>query len=135
MANSAAHRRYSWRLAAAMGGYVVTLLIADHLIDERGIGGPAAFAVALVPALCVAGVFWALARLLIEEKDEFERLLLVRQLLVGSGITLTVATIWGFWESFGLVGHVDAFYIAALFFVGMGIGGIVNRLTLGVRGC
>ncbi len=134
MAKSLAQRRYTWRLAAAMGGYLATLLLADYMIDQRGLTGPAAFAIALVPALCVAAVFWALGRLLIEEKDEYRRMLLVRQLLIGSGITLTIVTIWGFWENFGLVGHIDAFYVAALFFVGMGVGGIVNKLTIGDSG-
>jgi len=132
---SVPRRRYTYRLAVCMAGYVATLFAADWLIDRRGLSGMPAMAVALVPALFVAGVFWALARLLTEETDEYRRLLLVRQLLVASGITLTVGTIWGFWENFGLVGHIDAFYVAALFFVGMGIGGIVNKLTLGDGGC
>lgn len=135
MPMSTARRRYTYRVAFCMVGYVSTLLVADWLIDERGIAGPPALAAALVPALFVAGVFWALARLLVEETDEYQRLLLVRQLLIGSGITLTIVTIWGFWENFGLVGHIDAFYIAALFFVGMGVGGLVNKLTLGDGGC
>lgn len=135
MPMSPARRRYTYRIGACMVGYVATLFVADWLIDQRGIGGAPALAAALVPALFVAGVFWALARLLVEETDEYRRLLLVRQLLIGSGITLTIVTIWGFWENFGLVGHIDAFYIAALFFVGMGIGGLVNKLTLGDGGC
>ncbi|HET9460170.1 MAG TPA: hypothetical protein VFO51_09345 [Sphingomicrobium sp.] len=135
MAMSSARRRYTYRVATCMVGYVSTLFAADWLIDERGIAGAPALAAALVPALFVAGVFWALARLLVEETDEYQRLLLVRQLLIGSAITLTIVTIWGFWENFGLVGHIDAFYIAALFFVGMGVGGLVNRLTLGDGGC
>lgn len=135
MAISPARRRYTYRIAICMVGYVSTLFLADWLIDQRGITGAPALVAALVPALFVAGVFWALARLLVEETDEYRRLLLVRQLLIGSGITLTIVTIWGFWENFGLVGHIDAFYIAALFFVGMGIGGLVNKLTLGDGGC
>lgn len=135
MAIFPARRRYTYRIAICMVGYVSTLFLADWLIDQRGITGAPALVAALVPALFVAGVFWALARLLVEETDEYRRLLLVRQLLIGSGITLTIVTIWGFWENFGLVGHIDAFYIAALFFVGMGIGGLVNKLTLGDGGC
>ena len=136
MANSKspAHRRYTWRIFVAMVGYVLTLLLADFLIDKQGITGPLAFLAALIPGLCVASVFWALARLLVEERDEYLRNLLVRQLLFASGFTLTIATIWGFLESFGLVGHVDAFYIAVLFFIGQGLGAVVNKLTLGDSG-
>lgn len=135
MTISLARRRYTYRVAACTAGYVSTLFAADWLIDQRGISGAPALAAALVPALFVAGVFWALGRLLVEETDEYRRHLLVRQLLVGSGITLTIVTVWGFWENFGLVGHIQAFYIAALFFAGMGVGGLVNKLTLGDGGC
>lgn len=131
---SPAHRRYIWRIFVAMTGYVLSLLLADFLIDKQGVTGAVAFLAALVPGLCVASVFWALGRLLVEERDEYLRSLLVRQLLFASGFTLAIATIWGFLENFELVGHVDAFYIAVLFFVGQGLGAVVNKLTLGDSG-
>lgn len=129
-----AHRRYVWRVAAAMGGYVLTLLLANYLIDDVGLTGAAAVAAVLLPALCVAAVFWALARLVIEESDEYLRSLLVRQILVASGLTLTVATLWGFLEDFALAAHMPAWYIAPLFFFGLGVGALVNKLTLGDSG-
>lgn len=131
---SPAHRRYLWRIAAAMSGYLVTLFAAEYLIDDRGLAGPMAWLVALLPGLCVAGVFWALGRLLIEESDEYLRSLMVRQMLIASGITLTAATIYGFFENYGLVGHIDAFYIAVLYFFGLGVGAAVNKLTVGDSG-
>jgi hypothetical protein len=39
---------------------------------------------------------------------------------------LTLVTIWGFLENFGLVGHVDAFYVAVLWFLGLGVGSAFN---------
>ena len=129
-----AHRRYVWRVAAAMSGYVLTLLLANYLIDDLGVTGAAAVAVVLLPALCVAAVFWALARLVVEESDEYLRALLVRQILVASGLTLTIATLWGFLEDFGLTAHMPGWYIAPLFFFGLGVGAVVNRLTLGDSG-
>ena len=129
-----ANRRYVWRLAAAMSGYVLTLLLANYLIDDVGLTGAAAIAAVLLPALCVAAVFWALGRLLIEERDEYLRTLLVRQVLVASGITLTVTTLWGFLEEFNLAAHIPSWYIAPLFFIGLGIGAVVNKLTVGDSG-
>ncbi len=41
---------------------------------------------------------------------------------------------WGFLENMKLVPHVDAFYIAVLWFVGLGVGSLVNYLTLGDSG-
>jgi hypothetical protein len=87
-----------------------------------------------LPGLCVAAVFWAIARLMIEEQDEYLRSLLVRQTLVATGFAMVVATIYGFLENYDLVPHVDAFYLAVLFYAGLGVGSIVNKLTVGDSG-
>ena len=135
MNTSPAHRRYVWRVAAAMLGYLATLFLAEYLIDDRGIDGPLAWVVALLPGLCVGAVFWAIARLLIEEQDEYLRSLLVRQTLVATGFTMVIATIYGFFETYRLVPHVDAFYLAVLFFAGLGVGSLVNWMTIGDGSC
>ena len=135
MAKTLAQRRYVTRVLFAMVGYIATLFLAEHLIDNRGLAGPLAWLVALLPGLCVASVFWAIGRLLIEEKDEYLRTLLVRQMLVATGLTMVIATIYGFLENYGLVGHVDAFYLTILFFIGLGVGSLVNKLTLGDGNC
>jgi FtsH-binding integral membrane protein len=134
MAKSAAQRRYVVRMMIAMAGYLATLFLAEYLIDDRGLGGPLAWIVALLPGLCVAAVFWAIGRLLIEEQDEYLRSLLVRQTLVATGFAMVVATIYGFLENYRLVPHIDAFYLAVLFFIGLGVGSVVNKLTLGDSG-
>ena len=134
MAKSRAQRRYLARMMFAMAGYLATLFLAEYLIDDRGLNGPLAWIIALLPGLCVAGVFWAIGRLLVEEQDEYLRSLLVRQTLVATGFAMVVATIYGFLENYHLVPHVDAFYLAVLFFVGLGVGSIVNKLTLGDSG-
>ena len=65
--------------------------------------GLAAYALAILPALPVIGVFWAVMRLLVEEPDEYLRMLLVRQALVATGFCLTIMTIWEFLQNFDLV--------------------------------
>ena len=129
-----AQRRYVLRVAVAMACYIVTLAAAIRFVGGGAVTGPPAYLLALLPGLSVAGVFWAIGRLLVEERDEYLRVLLVRQVLVASGFTLTVATIWGFLENLRLVAHVDAFYIAVLFFLGLGLGSCFNWLTLRGRG-
>lgn len=127
-------RRYARRVLISGAGYIVTLLLALILIRKQGLDGPPAVVVALLPAICVAGIFWAMARLLVEERDEYMRALLVRQLLVASGLTLTVATFWGFLEQFEFVPYVPAWYAIVVFFIGQGIGALINKLTLGDAG-
>ena len=135
MSKSPAQRRYVMRVLAAMVGYIATLFLAEILIDDRGLSGPLAWLVALLPGLCVASVFWAIGRLLVEETDEYLRSLLVRQMLVATGLTMVIATIYGFLENYRLVGHIDAFYLTVLFFAGLGVGAVVNKLTMGDGSC
>ena len=68
---------------------------------------------------------------LVEEQDEYIRILMVRQSLWASAFTLSVATIWGFLESFELAGHVDSYMIVVVWFFGQGVGAIVNKVTRG----
>ena len=117
-----------------MAFYVVFLGIAGRFVKNGSVTGLPAYLLALLPGLAVVGVFWAIGRLLIEEQDEYLRMLFVRQTLVATGFALSVATVWGFLENFGLVQHIDAFYIAILWFFGLGVGSIYNRLTIGGGG-
>jgi hypothetical protein len=34
-----------------------------------------------------------------------------------------------------LVGHIDGYWIVAVWYFGLGIGGVANKLTLGDGGC
>ena len=131
---SPAIRRYQLRLGAALASYIVTLSAALRFVGGGEVTGVPAYALALLPGLSVAAMFWAIGRLLVEEADEYIRMLMVRQALVATGLTLSIATMWGFLENLGLVPHVDAFYIAILWFGGLGVGACYNRLTLGDSG-
>lgn len=132
---SRARRRYTWRLAAAMAAFLLTFALAEYGIGHGGATGATATLLALLPGCCVAAVFWALGRLLIEETDEFRRMLLTRELLIATGITMTVVTIWGFLAEYQILPYGHAFYPVWLFFFAQGIGGIINKLTFGSTGC
>lgn len=134
MAGNLAARRYTWRVGVAMAIYLGSMVAANYLIGRDLVSGPLIWPLALIPGLAVSGVFYAVAMFLVEQKDEFLRVLMVRQTLVATGFALTVATIWGFLESFELVPHVDAYWVAILWFAGLGLGALVNRLTLGTAG-
>lgn len=129
-----AQRRYVIRLAVLMSIYLVLLLIAVSTFRHAPPTGGLAYAIGIAPALPVIGVFWAVMRLLVEEQDEYLRLLLVRQTLVATGFMLTLATAWGFLESFELVPHIDAYFAAVIWFAGLGVGSLYNKLTLGDSG-
>jgi hypothetical protein len=112
--------------------YLVTLFAAVSLFKAKMVAGPAAYALAVLPALPIIGVFWAVMRLLIEEPDEYVKMMLVRQTLVATGFCLTVMTIWEFLQNFDLVPQGSNGFGAAFFwFMGLGVGALYNRLTVG----
>lgn len=131
---SSAQKRYIKRMAVVSILYLGAVFAAAGLIDEGDPITPVSVVIAAVPALGILGYFWALGRLLVEEQDEFMRMLFVRQMLTGAGIALSLAAVWGFLESFGQVPHVDAYWWPIAWFFGLGIGALVNKLTYGTTG-
>jgi hypothetical protein len=129
-------RRYFIRLVVLVLLYLVTLIGAVFAFKAHAVSGPAAVLLAVLPALPVIGVFWAVMRYLVEEPDEFMRLLLVRQCLVATGFCLTIMTVWEFLQNFDVVPPGNGGFGAAFFwFIGLGVGGLYNKLTVGTAGC
>lgn len=135
MIRTPAWKRYNWRVVWLSLLYAVFLIGAVYAFKHRPPSGLLAYLVAALPALPIIGIFFAIGRYLVEEQDEYVRMLMVRQTLWASGFALSLATVWGFLENFDIAGHIDAYYIAVAWFAGLGIGGIINRLTLGDGGC
>ena len=135
VARTQAWKRYNIRAIWLSLAYAAFLLPAVYGFKHQMIGGPAAYLVAVLPALPIIGIFAAIGRYLVEEQDEYVRMLMVRQTLWASGFTLSLATIWGFLDNFQLVGHIDGYWIVVVWYFGLGIGGLANKLTLGAAGC
>ncbi|NUR46197.1 MAG: hypothetical protein HOP91_08610 [Sphingomonas sp.] len=135
MLRTPAWKRYNWRVIVLSILYAAFLIAAVYGFKHKLVPSPLAYPVAILPALPIIGIFVAMGRYLVEEQDEYVRMLMVRQTLWASGFALSVATVWGFLENFDLVEHVDAYSVAIVWFFGLGVGGIVNKLTIGEPGC
>ena len=135
MLRTPAWKRYNRRVILLSILYAAFLIAAVYGFKHKLVPSPLAYPVAILPALPIIGIFVAMGRYLVEEQDEYVRMLMVRQTLWASGFALSVATVWGFLENFDLVEHVDAYSVAIVWFFGLGIGGIVNKLTIGEPGC
>jgi hypothetical protein len=132
---SPAMKRYVLRLFGLMTIYIASLFTAVTLFRSGEVTGVFAWTLAIAPALPVIGVFWAVMRFLVEEPDEFIRMLLVRQCLVATGFCLTVMTIWEFLQNFDLLPPGNGGFGAAFFwFMGLGVGALYNKLTIGTTG-
>ena len=126
--------RYLIRIALAMVLYLGSLFAAEILIEDRGLSGWPAYILAALPGLAFAAIFWIFVRLIVEERDEFFRMLYVRQLMVATGLALTAAAVWGFLETYLPVPHVRAFWWPTIWCFGLGIGAVYNKVTMGTYG-
>ena len=134
MVKSKAQRRYLFRMVIVSIIYLAATFLAAWLIDDGDPVTPLTVVLAVMPGLGVVGYIWAIARLMVEESDEFLRMLIVRQSLIATGIALSAASVWGFLEQFGVVSHVDAYWWAVIYFFGFGAGAAINRIQFGASG-
>ncbi len=128
------NRRFLSRLLVAALVAGLSGIAARHMISENIVTGPWIWPVALVPGLAMFGIFYAYGMLILEQDDEFIRMLLIRQLVIGTGIALSFAAVWGWLEKFELVEHLHLYYVVVAWLLGFALGGVVNRITHGAWG-
>jgi hypothetical protein len=58
-------------------------------------------------------------------------MLQVRAILVATGVTLAVTNMWGMVELFTTAPRLPVFFVFPLWCVGMMVGSLVNKLTVG----
>ena len=129
MSMNSAQTRYSRAVIGLSALYAVLLIGVVMVFNRYAPAGPLGYVLALLPAAPVIGIFAAMARYLIEERDEYLRMLVARQSLIATGFALSVATAWGFLETFKLVPHMPASWIVVLWFAGLGLGSCINHLS------
>ena len=134
MARHAAYRRYTRRMAATSVLYVGAIFGAALTIGKDAAPSALSVGLALVPGIAILGMIWAIGKLLVELDDEYLRLLEVRKFVVATGVMLSLASIWGLLEMFTSVPRVPVFYAFPVWCLGLGVGALYNRLTLGDGG-
>jgi hypothetical protein len=120
--------RYWKRYYSAISGYVVALFSVTWIFKHHHLTGAAAFLLALLPALPIVGVVIIVGLYMREETDEVEMAVLTQSMVWGIGLTLSLATLWGFLEAFGQVRHVNSYWSFPILCVFTGIASCVIRL-------
>lgn len=95
-------KRYFFRLAVFMTGYVF-ILVGGLMAVTAGVPVGVRIFLAFTTAAMICGLFWTIFRLLVECDDEYQRLLLVKQVLLATGATLAITTCWQFLEVYDVV--------------------------------
>jgi hypothetical protein len=104
--------RYRIRFMSAMGVYCLTVAaISGWFGWEPPKSGWGLYLAAVLPALPVGAAIIAMGRYLVEEPDEFCRMLQVRAMLVAVGLTLFTCTAWGFIAQYGHVWAPPLHYV------------------------
>ena len=129
-----AQRLYVKRVAIFASLYMIAIALQVGLLRDAVQPVAVRAGLSLLPGLAICGIFWAIGRLILDEKDEFIRMLIVRQTLIATGFALGTATVWGFLEVGEVVPHIEAYWFAVTFFFGQFIGAISNRITHGTWG-
>jgi hypothetical protein len=122
-----AERRYVIRMWISAALCVLFSLVAALVFRLSHPHGVLAYLVAVLPALPIMGALVCTGLYLGEEKDEFQRNLLVQSLLGGTGGILAVITAWGYMEDFARAPHMDLVYVYPLFWVFAGISYVVVK--------
>lgn len=133
-AKGEAQKRYLKRIAISTSIYMLAMAGLVFAGNADGIDTTWRILAAIPPGLAIIGVFWAIGRLIVEERDEFLRMLIIRQSLIATAITLSIASVWGFLEIAEAVPHADAYWWAVLWFGGLAVGAVSNRIEYGAWG-
>jgi hypothetical protein len=130
-----AYIRYTRRMLPLSVLYVAAIALATRLVPDNAPASALTVGLALLPGLAVLGWIWAMGRLLVELDDEYLRVLEVRKFLVATGVTLAICSMWGILELFSpFVPKMPVFLVFPLWAVGLFIGMVFNRLTMGADG-
>ncbi|MFN6981331.1 MAG: hypothetical protein ACK4NU_05325 [Brevundimonas sp.] len=124
-----AHRRYVIRIMAFTIPYVAicVAMMTTDAFDEV-MGKPAAWGLAAAVSGPVIGQIWAVLSLM-RESDEFVRGVMAKQFIVAAGLTLAIATFWGFGESFAGAAHIETWLVLPLFWGMFGVASAFIRTS------
>lgn len=135
MAQSQAARRYLRRLAISAVLYMVSVFVTFHILYHGRLALPAAIGLAIIPSIPIVAMIAVVGLYLKEEKDEFQRDLVIQSLLWGAGGTLALTSFWSFVHIFAhRVPPVDGFHVFVLFWVLVGLSAIPLRRYYGGSG-
>jgi hypothetical protein len=79
--------------------------------------GLPAYPVAVLPALPILWAIYETGRYLNDEKDEFQRNVLVQCILGGIGGCLGLTTVWGYLQDFAAIHPLDPIWVYPIFWL------------------
>ncbi len=122
-------------MAISALAYLGSIALASVMLQAKAPVTAWSIILAILPGIAVVGMIVAIGRLLVELEDEYLRMLEVRKMIVGAGVALSVASVWGTLEMFTLVPPLPVVWMFPVWSAGIALGALWNKLTLGDAGC
>lgn len=119
-------KNYTKRLILFMLAYMFVLFGGLTYARQGDPSQIALILLAIMTALPICGVFWTIYRLLVECDDEYQRFLFIKQTLLATGATLSIATIWQFLNVYDVVATGPQ-WIGVIWFAMLGIAAPIIR--------
>lgn len=111
-------KQYLIRTALFMGSYIaINLAAITGAFDDMRPPGTWGFALAV--SAPIIGQIWSVLAWM-RDSDEFIRALAARRFIVATGITLALASAWGFMELYATAPHVSGAFVFPLFCLAYG---------------
>ena len=114
-------RRYLFRFLPTMAAYAVLLVFVEWYVHTFHPTGALLYGLAVLPAIPIVGVILVVGLYLAEEKDEFQRNLLVQSMLWGLSAILSLTSVWGFLQMFTHIHPFQPFMAFPLFWCFQGV--------------
>ncbi|HEY5381616.1 MAG TPA: hypothetical protein VIJ65_05135 [Acidobacteriaceae bacterium] len=126
--SSVAYKRYQRDVLWFMSAYVVVLVCASWFVRHDGAEHFYLYFWSVLPAIPILAVILRMARYLREEKDEYQRLVTMRSILVGTAALLAALVVNDFLRAFAGAHALPAFSTFFVFCAGMGVAQFVQWL-------
>lgn len=105
-------RRYRLISLTAWGLYALAVAaISGWFGWEPPKAGIGLYIAAVFPALPVGVAIFAMGRFIVEDPDEFQRMIQVKAVLIGTGLTMFTCTAWGFLAQYAHVWALPLYFV------------------------
>ncbi|ANK12374.1 hypothetical protein [Erythrobacter neustonensis] len=124
--------RYTRRMLLIAAVYVAGIVLASMVIDPGAPLGLLGIGLALIPGAAMLAAIGAIGRFVAELPDEYLRMLEVRKIIVATGVTLAITSVWGLLELYSdSLPRLPVFYVFPIWCAGLFVGQLVNRFAFG----
>jgi hypothetical protein len=106
---SAAAKKYQITVALEMASYLLIIFGVSTFVHRHHPTGGELYALAAMPSVPILGVLFAVWAYLRDEKDEYQRDMMIKSILWGTAAVLAMTAFFGFLRSFGWTGSVPPF--------------------------